>query len=1038
MWNGSAWLNADEITGPYLSTGPVQFKINVTNTGNVDLTNLTVNDSKFGPISLSTSTLASGASTEAQYNMSWVSGQQNNTANVSGYYNGVKYNDSDDAYYYGSDPSINVSKSGPSTAMIGENVTYNFTVTNGGDVPLENITVVDDIAGVATYQSGDTNNNSLLDTNETWMFTVGYTVLGTDSNPLVNTATVSGYYEGTKYSNTDTHSMEVREAIIPDPSLTLVKTASPTNYSAVGDIISYTYNVTNTGNIEIKGPFNITDDKVTVTVPSNISLIPGDSFEASASYAITQSDLNAGSVTNKATATNGTITSNEDNATVTAIQNPSVTIKKIVTDVAGKGPSGNVTKAGDIITYQINVTNDGNVDLTNIKVNDIIIPNLTGPVESLKTDGILEVGEIWKYTGSYAVSSTDITTNGGGDGLIFNKVKLESDQLNSQSNTTEDTVDVPIGPAPNPSIDIEKYVWNGTAWLDADTVTGPYISSDGTSAGPSLECLPVKFKIIIKNTGNVPLGDVVVTDSKYGKVTLDNSTLDSGASKEATYSLPWASGQQVNIASVSGTYNGTKYNDTDKAYYYGKAAAKPSIDIQKYVYDGSKWLDADTATGPSLSGGPVKFKIVVKNTGTVSLTGITVSDSKYGKVKLSTTTLAAGASTEATYSLSWASGQQVNTATVSGTYSGKKYTDTDKAYYYGKTSAAAKASIDIEKYVYDGSKWLDADTSTGPYVGTAVAGPSLSCLPVQFKIVVKNTGTVPLTGITVSDSKKGKVSLKTTTLAAGASTEVTYSLPWVSGQQVNTATVSGTYSGKKYTDTDKAYYYGKAASKASIDIEKYVYDGSKWLDADTSTGPSLSSGPVKFKIVVKNTGTVPLTGITVSDSKKGKVSLKTTTLAAGASTEVTYSLSWISGQQVNTATVSGTYSGKKYTDTDKAYYYGKTSAKASIDIEKYVYDGSKWLDADTSTGPSLSSATVKFKIVVKNTGTVPLTGITVSDSKKGRISLKKTTLAPGASTEVAYSMTKVCGQQVNIATASGTYSSKKYIDTDKAYYYGKK
>ncbi len=34
------------------------------------------------------------------------------------------------------------------------------------------------------------------------------------------------------------------------------------------------------------------------------------------------------------------------------------------------GPGGNVTAAGDIVSYQINVTNTGNVDLTNVTVTD--------------------------------------------------------------------------------------------------------------------------------------------------------------------------------------------------------------------------------------------------------------------------------------------------------------------------------------------------------------------------------------------------------------------------------------------------------------------------------------------------------------------------------------------------------------------------------------------------------------------------------------------------------------------------------------------
>jgi len=101
-------------------------------------------------------------------------------------------------------------------------------------------------------------------------------------------------------------------------------------------------------------------------------------------------------------------------ATITVLEQPAPAyiINKTVTDVAGQGPAGNVTKAGDVISYQINVSNVGNIDLTNITVKDPLI-NLTGPIESKTTDGILEVRENWTYTGTYTVTQENLNNNCG-------------------------------------------------------------------------------------------------------------------------------------------------------------------------------------------------------------------------------------------------------------------------------------------------------------------------------------------------------------------------------------------------------------------------------------------------------------------------------------------------------------------------------------------------------------------------------------------------------------------------------------------------
>jgi hypothetical protein len=104
--------------------------------------------------------------------------------------------------------------------------------------------------------------------------------------------------------------------------MTITKEAALATYSAVGNVISYKYNVTNTGNVVITG-LTVTDDKATVTLDKN-TIQPGESANGTATYAITQQDIDAGSVTNIANATgtydgNKPVKSNDATATVTKI-----------------------------------------------------------------------------------------------------------------------------------------------------------------------------------------------------------------------------------------------------------------------------------------------------------------------------------------------------------------------------------------------------------------------------------------------------------------------------------------------------------------------------------------------------------------------------------------------------------------------------------------------------------------------------------------------------------------------------------------------
>ena len=105
---------------------------------------------------------------------------------------------------------------------------------------------------------------------------------------------------GTITSPTDTVTVPATQS----PALTLKKSANPLTYTTVGQTITYDYLLTNSGNVTLGSPFAVTDDKATVTCPAAVtSLAPGATLNCTATYIITQADLDSGSVINIATAT---------------------------------------------------------------------------------------------------------------------------------------------------------------------------------------------------------------------------------------------------------------------------------------------------------------------------------------------------------------------------------------------------------------------------------------------------------------------------------------------------------------------------------------------------------------------------------------------------------------------------------------------------------------------------------------------------------------------------------------------------------------
>jgi uncharacterized repeat protein (TIGR01451 family) len=208
---------------------------------------------------------------------------------------------------------------------------------------------------------------------------------------------------------TDPTDTEVVDLADPAPAIALVKTGTytaPAGGSIPGETITYAFTVTNTGNVTLTNVI-ITDPLVTVSGGPLATLAPGvvDATTFTATYALTQADIDAGTFTNIATVTGtpptGAPVTDTDDDTQTMNEQPSILLVKSVDDAT------DVT-AGQVLTYTYMVTNNGNTTLNNVSVADI--HNGTGTLGTISPAVIASLAPlaVTIFTATYTVTQEDI------------------------------------------------------------------------------------------------------------------------------------------------------------------------------------------------------------------------------------------------------------------------------------------------------------------------------------------------------------------------------------------------------------------------------------------------------------------------------------------------------------------------------------------------------------------------------------------------------------------------------------------------------
>jgi len=571
----------------------VRYNFEVVNTGNVTLTNINISDTSAAiapqTFACTIPTLAPGLSDTTSCFFDYTVRQQDldtgsiaNTASVVvDTPLGTPLNDTSSATSTGPaeviDLVVDKTEETPDGSFVsGVAEAYLFTVTNNGNVTLKGISLDDPLTGFSCALPDLAPNAS------TTLCADGLTQLrGTftpgqadvDRGSLTNVVTVT--------ANTDqTPSVTASDQLTllgPDqlPSLSVTKSSPPGTFDAVGDVISYSYRVTNDGNITINAPITVADDRTTVTCPATptAGIAPGGFLDCTATYTVTQTDLDDGSVTNIASASTtqpvvpsatypsgiAAITSPTDTVTVNASQMPMLSIDKRVK----AGTPATYSQTSSVVTFEFVVTNTGNETAnTAILINDA---DLT-PAQFTCGPAGLAPGESVTCEATWSPDQGDINT-----GSFTNSATAQADFDSGTTTSPSDSTTVQA--IQNPGLSVVKTVDPNKTLTFADMQMVSYIytvtnSGNETINGP----ITVTDNLInptvpfVCDAGPLNPGDVIDCTQDY-QLTVDDVKL----------------GSVTNLASAAGTTTDGQPVTSDPTSETIPQNANPAIAITKAV-----------------------------------------------------------------------------------------------------------------------------------------------------------------------------------------------------------------------------------------------------------------------------------------------------------------------------------------------------------------------------------------------------------------------------------------------------------------------
>ena len=933
--------------------------------------------------------------------------------------------------------------SGDANPAEGDTVIFQIEVSNNSGTQATNVSLTDQLPSGITYSTNTTTQGAYDSATGVW-------TIGTINDGTSATITLTGTVDVGQGGNTITNVTTAANGDQPDPStvgddlteavtvndaadLVTVKTLTSSDATpAEGDTVSFQIEVSNNGVAQA------TNVSLTDLLPAGITYTTNVTSQGI--YVSSTGLWTIGTLNNGASATitlTGTVDVGEGGNTITNVTtaatgdqvDPSTVgddlTEAVVVDnttdlvtVKTLASSDSTPDEGDTVTFQIDVTNNGSAQATNVSLTDLLPSGIT------YTTGTVTQGTYEATTGLWTIGTL-------ADGAIATITLTGTVDVGEGGNTITNITTAATGDQPDPSTvgdDLSEAVTVNNA---ADLVTVKTLASGDSTP---VQGDTVTFQIQVTNTGAAQATNVSLTDLLPAGLTYTANTTTQGTYDSATglFSIGTLAVGDSAILTLDGTVDAgqggmTITNITTAATgdQTDPSTVGDDLDEEIVVAESANLITVKTlASGTSTpaEGDIVIFEIEVTNDGPNTATNVSLTDLLPSGL---TATAANGGITQGIYDSGsglWTIGSLANGASAILTLQGTVDTGSGGVTITNVTTAAVGDQNDPTTVGDDLTESVgsvnDADLVTVKTLASGDATPDEGDT-VTFEILVTNNGAAQATNVSLTDLLPAGITYTTNTVTQG--TYVSGSGLWTIGTLNSgvsaTITLSGTVDvgegGNTITNiTTAATGDQPDPSTAGDDLNEAVTVNNA---ADLVTVKTLASGDatpeegdtVTFEILVTNNGAAQATDVSLTDSLPAGITYTGGTVTQGTYDQATglWTIGTLNNGAAATITLTGTVDvgegGNTITNITTAATGDQVDpSTVGDDLEEAVVVNDA---ADLVTVKTLASSdstpaegdTVTFDITVANNGGAQATNVSLTDSIPAGFTLTGNTTTQG-------------------------------------------